>query len=72
MLLQYHPTQTKKITTGTRTIIPMMTSTTVSKPDAKRTGNKVKHIIRTKNRMKFADSQVTKAGAGLNSWVKEK
>lgn len=50
----------------------IIASTTGSKPDAMRMGNTVKLKIRRKNSMKFTDSQMTRAGAGLNGWFKEK
>lgn len=44
-------------------MIPIMTGTTGSEPDGRRTGNTVKLITSRKNRMKFTDSQITRAGA---------
>jgi hypothetical protein len=35
------------------------------------TGNTVKLMNRRENRMKFTDSQVTRAGAGLNGWFRK-
>ena len=49
-----------------------MTRTRGSGPVANRTGNTVKLMMSRKNRIKFTESQVTRAGSGLNGWFREK